>query len=191
MDPGARFVKGTDCGPTRGVLGCPNPSPWEKSMAKKPKNPKPPPPLWGASKASLNYGKTRKADDTVNLKLRLPELLRSRLQSAAESHDRAMNTEIIERLERSFVGDALQQKDELTQQAETLLATLDPAIVNKIVSLVLGQYRLLDFSRYIAQRVARESVAREADERDQLREAEARREERNRQRERAAEGDQK
>jgi hypothetical protein len=44
----------------------------------------------------------RKLTDIINLKLRLSEALRRRLEKAAERNDRSMNAEIIHRLETSF-----------------------------------------------------------------------------------------
>ncbi len=50
---------------------------------------------------------TRKPYQTVQLKLRFPEKLRLRIQSAAERSKRSMNSEIVERLEKSFEKDDL------------------------------------------------------------------------------------
>src|SRR5262245_45833368 len=44
----------------------------------------------------------RKPTDTAHLNLRYPEALRRRLERAAKNSGRSMNTEIVERLERSF-----------------------------------------------------------------------------------------
>jgi len=44
----------------------------------------------------------RKPTDTAHLNLRYPEALRRRLERAAKKSGRSMNTEIVERLERSF-----------------------------------------------------------------------------------------
>jgi len=46
--------------------------------------------------------KPKKASDIINLKLRLREDLRARLEYAAADHGYSMNTEIIRRLEESF-----------------------------------------------------------------------------------------
>ncbi len=50
---------------------------------------------------------TRKPYQTVQLKLRFPEKLRLRIQSAAERSKRSMNSEIVQRLEKSFEKDDL------------------------------------------------------------------------------------
>jgi hypothetical protein len=50
---------------------------------------------------------TRKPYQTVQLKLRFPEKLRLRIQSAAERSERSMNSEIVHRLEKSFEKDDL------------------------------------------------------------------------------------
>ena len=39
---------------------------------------------------------------TAELKLRVPEALRKKIEAAAQSRDRSLNTEIIQRLEASF-----------------------------------------------------------------------------------------
>ena len=44
----------------------------------------------------------RKRTDIVKLQLRLKEVLRRRLEHAADNNQRSMNTEIIERLTQSF-----------------------------------------------------------------------------------------
>src|SRR5262245_9105662 len=46
--------------------------------------------------------KPRKQTDTVNLTIRLRELLRQKLERAAIRHDVSLNSEIIDRLEQSF-----------------------------------------------------------------------------------------
>jgi Arc-like DNA binding domain len=44
----------------------------------------------------------RKQSDTVQLKLRFPEKLRLRIETAAARNQRSMNLEIVHRLEQSF-----------------------------------------------------------------------------------------
>jgi hypothetical protein len=44
----------------------------------------------------------RHPDDEIHLKLRLSERLRRRLENAASKNSRSMNSEILDRLERSF-----------------------------------------------------------------------------------------
>jgi hypothetical protein len=66
---------------------------------------------------------TRRQSDTVQLKLRFPERLRLRIESAADRNQRSMNAEIIHRLEQSF------QKDD---QAALVEATAT-AVVDKLL----------------------------------------------------------
>jgi hypothetical protein len=47
----------------------------------------------------------RKETETIQLKLRFPEKLRLRIESAAERNQRSMNGEIVHRLEQSFQRD--------------------------------------------------------------------------------------
>jgi Arc-like DNA binding dprotein len=49
----------------------------------------------------------RKLDDTVQLKLRFSESLRRRLERAAKAKDRSLNSEMVSRLEQSFLMDEL------------------------------------------------------------------------------------
>jgi hypothetical protein len=69
---------------------------------------------------------TRKQSETVQLKLRFPERLRLRIESAANRNQRSMNAEIIDRLEQSF-----QRYD----QAALVEATAT-AVVDKIIKTV-------------------------------------------------------
>jgi Arc-like DNA binding dprotein len=50
----------------------------------------------------------RRPDDTVNLRLRLPEALRQRLDAEAEKANRSLNSEILWRLGQTF-GEAWQR----------------------------------------------------------------------------------
>ena len=68
----------------------------------------------------------------AQLKVRLPEALRSSLEREASSRGHSMNTEIVKRLYESFLA-----KDEPTTLiAKTLLAGLDDAIVDEMVEIV-------------------------------------------------------
>jgi len=51
---------------------------------------------------------TRKPSQTVQLKLRFPEKIRLRIESAAERNQQSMNSEIVQRLEKSFDKDDLE-----------------------------------------------------------------------------------
>jgi hypothetical protein len=74
----------------------------------------------------------RKPTDTVQLKVRLPEALRRDMEYAAARNNRSMNAEIVARLGRSLRED----EDKIEGAAEALLAGLDPAIVDKMLSIV-------------------------------------------------------
>jgi Rod binding domain-containing protein len=66
----------------------------------------------------------RKATDTIKLQLRLSERLRRRLEKAAESQERSMNSEIVGRLEASFQAEDWVAK--LEAAAERALQKLTP-----------------------------------------------------------------
>jgi hypothetical protein len=74
----------------------------------------------------------RKPTDMVQLKVRLPETLRWQMEHAAKQNDRSMNAEIVARLNRSLQRD----EDKIEGVAEALLASLDPAIVDKMMEIV-------------------------------------------------------
>ena len=66
----------------------------------------------------------RKITDTVKLQVRLPERLRRRLEQAAKHHDCSMNTEIFDRLDRSFQKEEQEKMMALAiEQAATAAAT--------------------------------------------------------------------
>ena len=66
----------------------------------------------------------RKLTDTVKLQVRLPERLRRRLEQAAKHHDCSMNTEIFDRLDRSFQKEEQEKMMALAiEQAATAAAT--------------------------------------------------------------------
>jgi plasmid stability protein len=60
---------------------------------------------------------SRKPSETVQLKLRFPEKLRQRIESAAARNKHSMNAEIVHRLEQSF------QKDDAPSLAEAAATT--------------------------------------------------------------------
>ena len=66
----------------------------------------------------------RKATDTIKLQLRLSERLRRRLEKAAETQERSMNSEIVGRLEASFQAEDWEAK--LEAAAERALRKLTP-----------------------------------------------------------------
>ena len=53
-------------------------------------------------------GMARKRDDTVKLVLRLPPALHKRLGRAASDNDQSLNSEMLDRLQRSFGYEALE-----------------------------------------------------------------------------------
>ena len=69
----------------------------------------------------------RRPSDTVQLKLRFPEKLRLRIESAGERSNRSMNAEIIHRLEQSFEKD-----DQAAKQAALIEATAT-SVVQKLI----------------------------------------------------------
>jgi len=73
----------------------------------------------------------RKPGDTVQLKLRFPEAIRGRLARAAKQHGQSLNSEIVARLYDSFKV----EREMLDQLAETLVRSLGPALLNRIVTI--------------------------------------------------------
>jgi hypothetical protein len=69
----------------------------------------------------------RKQSDTVQLKLRFPEKLRQRIESAADRNQRSLNAEIVQRLEHSF------QRDDQAAQALKLAEAAATAAIDKLV----------------------------------------------------------
>ena len=63
---------------------------------------------------------THKQSETAELRLRFPEKLRLRIESAASRNQRSMNGEIIHRLEQSF-----QWHDQLVFAKATATAVID------------------------------------------------------------------
>jgi hypothetical protein len=61
----------------------------------------------------------RHPDDEIHLKLRLSERLRRRLENAASKNSRSMNSEILDRLERSFEPLSDDQRQLIKEAAET------------------------------------------------------------------------
>jgi hypothetical protein len=65
---------------------------------------------------------SRKPSQTVQLKLRFPEKLRQRIESAAAGNKRSMNGEIVQRLEQSFQKDDLLAREATVAQAAATTA---------------------------------------------------------------------
>jgi hypothetical protein len=75
----------------------------------------------------------RKPDDTVNLRLRMPDSLRKRLASEAEQNERSLNSEIVYRLGKSLglEGDELIKQHE---SAEERMKRLLEEIVQRLIA---------------------------------------------------------
>jgi Arc-like DNA binding domain len=74
----------------------------------------------------------RPANQVVQLKVRLLEELRRRLEREAVHNGHSMNTEIVERLQRSFqIHD-----DQIDTIARSLMSDLDPRVIERIIELV-------------------------------------------------------
>jgi len=101
----------------------------------------------------------RKPSDISQLKVRLPERLRRNIESEAATHDRSMNAEIVSRLERSFQKD----EDRLQEVAEVLLAGLDRALVERMLTIRLEQ-EAEDTDWGAAQQAYREEIELRAQE---------------------------
>lgn len=68
----------------------------------------------------------------VQIKVRLVEGLRRRLEREAARAGHSMNAEIVQRLERSFqISD-----DQIDVIARSLIGTLEPRVIDRIVDLV-------------------------------------------------------
>ena len=61
----------------------------------------------------------RKQTDTVHLKLRFSEKLRRRIEAAAGRNQQSMNTEIIHRLEESFLKETISDTVTASVEAST------------------------------------------------------------------------
>ncbi len=70
----------------------------------------------------------RRPTEVVKLNLRFPEALRRNLEREAKNKNHSLNTEIVERLYRSF-----QSKDETTDLlAHALISALDGAVLDRM-----------------------------------------------------------
>jgi hypothetical protein len=76
---------------------------------------------------------SRKPSETVQLKLRFPERLRQRIESAAARDERSMNAEIVRRLEQSF------QKEDLQANQARLAEAAATTAVEKLLVVTEGK----------------------------------------------------
>ena len=67
----------------------------------------------------------RRSTAAVGLQLRFSEQLRSKLEKAARDNDRSMNSEIVDRLERSFSQPQLAAELRMTIKEEVARAVLE------------------------------------------------------------------
>lgn len=58
----------------------------------------------------------RKPDDTINLRVRLPETMRKMLETQAEMNERSLNSEIVYRLGQSLGAEDLARQHESADQ---------------------------------------------------------------------------
>jgi hypothetical protein len=70
-------------------------------------------------------------DDTIQLKVRMPESLGRRLAREARDKGLSMNSEIVQRLRWSFSRDS----DQLDTIARALLENLEPDVVRRMVEI--------------------------------------------------------
>jgi hypothetical protein len=88
--------------------------------------------------------KIRKPTDTVQLKLRLSEVLRRRLVREARMRKSSLNTTILALLEEAVAGWPQGQVDVNAVLARTLLNSLNDAILKKIVEIVQKDWAATD-----------------------------------------------
>jgi hypothetical protein len=86
----------------------------------------------------------RADNDIVQLKVRLTEALRRRLEHEAASNKHSMNSEIVARLQRSF----MQHDDQVAVVAETLYLQLDSAIIERIIQLDGENRSAMDYDEH-------------------------------------------
>ena len=73
----------------------------------------------------------RRPTELVKLNLRFPEALRRNLEREAKNKNHSLNTEIVERLYRSF-----QSNDETDLVANALLSALDGAVLDRMLEII-------------------------------------------------------
>jgi len=73
----------------------------------------------------------RRPTELVKLNLRFPEALRRNLEREAKNKNHSLNTEIVERLYRSF-----QSNDETDLVAHALLDALDGAVLGRMLEII-------------------------------------------------------
>jgi Arc-like DNA binding domain len=88
----------------------------------------------------IRFSYARNPTDPVQLKLRLLEGLRRRLAREAKQRKCSLNTEIIERLERSLLSEGLPQPP-AAAKARALRSFLDEDVLGELVKLFLEEER--------------------------------------------------
>jgi uncharacterized protein (DUF1015 family) len=73
----------------------------------------------------------RRRTELVKLNLRFPEALRRNLEREAKNKNHSLNTEIVERLYRSF-----QSKNETDLVAHALIGALDGAVLERMLEII-------------------------------------------------------
>ena len=112
-----------------------------RKKVKRPWSPSPQVPSTGSTSAAAGSEPRgphqRPLNETVQLKLRFSEALRRKLEAEALFNRRSLNTEIISRLETSFIS-----PDRLPRLvAEALLKGLPPEIEDAIGDIIIEAYR--------------------------------------------------
>ena len=83
--------------------------------------------------------RTRKATDTVNLRLRLPEVLRAKVATEADRNKRSINSEILYRLDQTFGEEFLRFIGHQEEQERRDQEMLDKVRQDPKIQKVLGE----------------------------------------------------
>jgi predicted transcriptional regulator len=90
----------------------------------------------------------RKPTDTAHLNLRYPEALRRRLERAARTNDRSLNTEIVHRLEQSFrLEDFRERQDAINEGLLEIIHAVEKVV--RRIPPIPQHLRLSDLARYL------------------------------------------
>jgi hypothetical protein len=97
--------------------------------------------------------------DVVQLKLRLEEYIRRRLEHSAKKNSRSLNSEIVHRLRQSL-RDA---EDDTDATAKAVMDSLDSKVLDRIIEMV-NQERATDIDWEAAEEAHREEIELRAKE---------------------------